>query len=109
MINYITFYLENLYNNIIKDFVINDVSHKIILLLLDLKFKKLKDEEEKLGINSKESKDEEKDKITLQNVISKILWLEANSKYIKNILDLYNMISENIMMKMKKTFYLNKC
>ena len=95
--DYITFYLENLYNNIIKDFVINDVSHKIILLLLDLKFKKLKDEEEKLGINSKESKDEEKDKITLQNVISKILWLEANSKYIKNILDLYNIISENIV------------
>ena len=95
--DYITFYLENLYNNIIKDFVINDVSHKIILLLLDLKFKKLNDKEEKDIIISKESKDEEKDKISLQNVIAKILWLEANSKYIKNILDLYKIISENIV------------
>lgn len=64
--DYITFYLENLYNNnnIMYNFIINDVPHKILLLLLDLKFKELNDEE--------------KNKIPLQDVIAKILWLEAN-------------------------------
>ena len=81
--DYITFYLVNLYNNKINDFVINDVFHKIILLLLELKFK---------GLNN-----EEKYTIPLQDVISKILWLEGNSKYIKNILELYKLISENIV------------
>ena len=81
--DYITFYLVNLYHNKINDFIINDIPHKIVLMLLDLKFKELKEEE--------------KYRIPLQNLISKILWLEGNSKYIKNILDLYNIISENIL------------
>ena len=81
--DYITFYLVNLYKNAINDFVINDVQHKIILLLLDLKFQ---------GLNE----DEKFDK-PLQNVISKILWLEGNSNYIRDILDLYKIISENIV------------
>ena len=61
--DYITFYLENLYNNNnneINNFIINDIPHKIILLLLDLKFK-----------------DEEKCDKILNNIISKFLWLEA--------------------------------
>ena len=33
--DYITFYLVKLYNDISNDFLINDISHKIILLLLD--------------------------------------------------------------------------
>ena len=42
-------------------------------------------------------------------MIAKILWLEANSKYIKKIMDLYDIISKNIStMKKIKTFYLNK-
>ena len=97
--DYITFYLENLYNNnTIYNFIINDIPHKIILLLLDFKFKELK-EEEKYIIplqDEKESKEEEKYKIPLQDVIAKILWLESNSKYIKDIINLYNVISENI-------------
>ena len=50
---------------------------------MELKFK---------GLNN-----EEKYTIPLQDVISKILWLEGNSKYIKNILELYKLISENIV------------
>ena len=94
--DYITFYLEKLYNNKVNHFVINDVPHKIILLLLELKFKKLKEEE----IYEK----------PLQNIIAKILWLEAYSKYIKKIIDLYNIISENILYKEKdkEFFYLKK-
>ena len=92
--DYITFYLVNLYNNAINDFVMNDIPHKIILLLLDLKFSRLKEEE--------------KNKINLQNVLAKILWLEASSKYIKDILDLYNLISENIVYKENEKDYLFK-
>ena len=72
----------------------NDIPHKIILLLLDLKFSRLKEEE--------------KNKINLQNVLAKILWLEASSKYIKDILDLYNLISENIVYKENEKDYLFK-
>ena len=91
--DYITFYLENLYNNnIIYNFIMNDVPHKIILLLLDLKFK--------------EFNEEEKYKIPLQDIIAKILWLEANSKYIKDLLDLYNIISESIIYEKKEKEFL---
>ena len=90
--DYITFYLENLYNNLIDDFIINDIPHKIILLLLDLKFK--------------EFNEEEKYKIPLQDTIAKILGLEVNSKYIKDILDLYNIISENIVYDQKEKDFL---
>ena len=88
--DYITFYLENLYNNNeINNFIINDIPHKIILLLLDLKFK-----------------DEEKCDKILNNIISKFLWLEANSKYIKDILNLYNIISDNIVYDEKQKNFL---
>ena len=100
--DYITFYLENLYdNNIINNFIINDAPHKIILLLLDLKFKELKDDEKK------EEELIEKDN-PLENVIAKILWLEANSKYIKDIINLYNVISENITYDEKEKEFLFK-
>ena len=81
--DYITFYLVKLYKETNNDFTFNDISHKIILLLLDLKFKELSDQE--------------KSKIPLQNVVSKILWLEANAIFIKEILDLYNIISDDIL------------
>ena len=84
--DYITFYLVKLYKDINNDFMINDIPHKLILLLLNLKFK---------GIIEKEKY--EKYNIPLKNVVSKILWLEANAYYIKEILDLYNIISENIV------------
>ena len=80
--DYITFYLITIYNNENNDFIINDEPHKIILLLLDLKFKELKE-----------------DKKPLQIIIYKILFLEANSKYIKDLLDLYSIIFENIINK----------
>ena len=35
-----------------------------------------------------------------------ILWIEANSKYIKDILDLYNIISENIVYEEKEKEFL---
>ena len=65
--DYITFYLEKLYDNKVYDFVINDVPHKIILLLLDLKFKELKEEK----IYEK----------PLQNIIAKILWFNIFLNY----------------------------
>ena len=80
--DYITFYLVKLYNDANNDFIINDISHKIILFLLDLKFSKLKNDK--------------KYKLPLQSLIAKILWLEGNSKYIKNILYLYDIISIDI-------------
>ena len=80
--DYITFYLVNLYKNNINDFAVNDTPHKIILLLLDLKFKGLKEEE--------------KYTIPLENAVSQILWLEGNANYIKDILNLYKIISGNI-------------
>ena len=93
LIDYITFYLEKNYNNNqINNFIINDIPHRIILLLLDLKFKELKDGELK-------NFEEETLKVPLRIAISKILWLEANSKYIKYILDLYYMISNNIIIE----------
>ena len=92
--DYITFYLGKLFNDVINDFIINDIAHKIILLLLDLKFSELKDDE--------------KYKLPLQNIIAKILWLEANSKIIKNILDLYNIISINIAYYGKEKNFLFK-
>ena len=90
--DYITYYLVNLYNNIINDFTINDIPHKIILLLLDLKFEELKEE----------------DKYKISSQTAKILWLESNSKYIKDILDLYNIISENISYDEKEKDFLFK-
>ena len=81
--DYITFYLVKLYKDTNNDFKINDIPHKLILLLLDLKFKNLSEDEKNI--------------IPLQNNVAKILWLEANSNYIKEILDLYNIISENIV------------
>ena len=78
--DYITFYLVNLYDNKINDIVINDIPHKIILLLLDLK---INDLNEKHKYNP-----------PLRKIISKILWIEANSDYIKNILDLFNILSD---------------
>ena len=45
--DYITFYLVKLYKDTNNDFVINDIPHKLILLLLDLKFKELIKKEEK--------------------------------------------------------------
>ncbi len=92
--DYITFYLVNLYKNQIHDFVVNDIPHKIILLLLDLKFKDLKEDE--------------KYEIPLQNNVSKILWLEGNANYIKDMLELYNIISENIVYDEKEEEYLFK-
>jgi len=44
----------------------------------------------------------------LQNIIPKILWIEANSKYIKEILDLYDIISEKILYDEKEKEYLFK-
>ena len=111
---YITFYLENLYNNnVINNFVINDIPHKLILLLLDFKFKGLKKLISNFEINKKTDNDEknesdENDNTSLQNVIAKILWLEANSKYIKNIIDLYNIISKYIFYDEKEKDYLFK-
>ena len=80
--DYITFYLVKLYKDTNNDFVINDIPHKLILLLLDLKFKELIKEE---------------DNKSLKAFVSKILWLEANANYIKEIIDLYTIISENIV------------
>ena len=96
--DYITFYLENLYHNMIKYFVINDIPHKIILLLLYLKFK----EEEKKNISNELPKYEE----PLQDAVSKILWLEANSRIIKGIIDLYERISEEIVCDEKEKDFL---
>ena len=58
--DYITFYLVNIYKNVFNDFVINDTPHKIILILLDLKFRDLEDKNQD-------------NNILLKNVISKIL------------------------------------
>ena len=92
--DYITFYLGKLYNDVNNDFIINDIPHKIILLLLDIKFSELKDDENY--------------KLPLQNIIAKILWLEANSKNIKNILDLLTVISINIAYYGKEKNFLFK-
>ena len=92
--DYITFYLVKLYKDINNEFVINDIPHKIILLLLNLKFK---------GISEEEKCDR-----PLQNVVSKILWLEANANYIKEIIVLYNIISENIVYDEKEEAILFK-
>ena len=81
--DYITYYLVKLYKDMNNEFEINDIPHKLILLLLDLKFKEISEEE--------------KFNLPLQNNVSKILWLEANVNYIKEIIDLYNIISENIV------------
>ena len=108
--DYITFYLVQKYKNISK-FKINDAPHKIILILLDLKFKELddknKDKNKDKTENSKENNDNQQNKY-FKNVISKILWLEANSDNIKLILDLYNEISENILFDEKENEILLK-
>ena len=88
--DYITFYLENIYNNQKANFEINDTQHRIILLLLEIKSKSLKEDE----IYEK----------PIQNLISKILWLETYSTFIKDIIDIYNIISENGYKEKDKLF-----
>ena len=83
--DYITFYLKQLYNdNKNYYFVINDIQHKIILLLL-------------LYLKYKDLKVDEKNEKPFHNGIDKILWLESNSNYIKDIINLYNIITKNII------------
>ena len=88
--DYITFYLENIYDNQKTNFEINDTQHRIILLLLEIKSKNLKEDE----IYEK----------PIQNLISKILWLETYSTYIKDIIDIYDIISENGYKEKDKLF-----
>jgi len=59
-----------------------------------------------MDLKFKELNEEEKFKIPLQDAIAKILWLEANSKYIKDILDLYNINSQNIVYDEKEKDFL---
>ena len=92
--DYITYYLVKLYKDCTYEFEINDISHKLILLLLDLKFKKLSEEE--------------KFNLPLQNNVLKILWIESNANYIKEIIDLYNIIAENIVNDEKESDILFK-
>ena len=94
--DYITYYLVEMYKNDSKLFQINDVPHRIILILLDLKFRELENKTEDKKENHNENKDNQQNK-HFKNFISKILWLEANTEYIKLILDLFNGISENIL------------
>lgn len=75
--DYITFYLfKN--NPKIKNQSYNDTNHKLINLILNLRFNK----------NNKIVKDNENNQIKI--VLIKIVWLESNKKYIENILQIYN-------------------
>lgn len=67
--DYITFNLVNLYNNIIHNFTINNKPHKLILLILDLKFRTVRNE-----MKDKEEDDIKEKRSALKNSISKILW-----------------------------------
>ena len=78
--DYISFYIERIYDN---NYISKICHNQLVLLILNFQFEVLKDED--------------KYKITEKNLINKILWLEANSDYIKKILDLYNIISEYIL------------
>ena len=90
--DYITFYLEKIYNKENYNFEINDIQHRIILLLLDIKSQNLKEDE--------------KYEKPIQNIISNILWLEVNSTYIKNIINIYNTISDILFHDEKDKAYL---
>ena len=75
--DYITFYL--LKNNPkIKNQLYNDNNHKLINLILNLRFNK----------NNKIIKDNENNQIKI--ILIKIIWLESNKKYIDNILRIFN-------------------
>ena len=89
--DYISFYIENIYDN---NYVLKICHNQIVLSLLDFQFEKL---------NVKENY-----KSNVINLINKILWLEANSYYIKKILDVYNIISDNIFYDEKDKNILNK-
>ena len=91
------YFLLNIYDNLREDFIINDIEHKIILLLLNLKF-----DQENKNDNNKDNNN------SLESVISKILWIESNSIIIKEILDIYKLSSENIIYESIGNTFINE-
>ena len=99
--DYVTYYLQK--NLEKKDFYKNDEYHKLIELLLKLRFKK------------------EMNENNMNDLLTKIIWIESNVNYILNILkifncsldilnhsknNLYNMIEELIFKSEKKIRYI---
>ena len=78
--------------------MINDIPHKVFLLLLDLKFKEA---EEEKNINKTFPKYDE----PLQDAVSKIVWFETHSRIIKDFINLYNRISNDIEYNEKEIKY----
>ena len=96
--DYITFYLDKYYYN--KNIKINNnikyscvlsfgyINHKIIKLLLELRFKKAESKEE--DNDDYENKDD-----NFKSLLKKICWLESNSNYIIDILEIYSELKGN--------------
>ena len=91
---YITFYLKKIDKDIIfKNLPFNDIYHKLVILLLDLRY----NEEHKIIEDNKD------DKIKL--FLIKIIWLESNINYIQKIIQLYKILN-NIFSDNNKLFNL---
>ena len=81
--DYITFYLlksnQNNYN-------CNDIEHKLILKLINLRFKDDHGEKEVNIIKQNKSDN-------IKKILIKILWIESNKDYIMNIIKIYDILS----------------
>ena len=96
--DYITFYLDKYYfnkninlNNNIKNSCIlsfSYINHKIINLLLELRFKKAE-------TKSEDNDDYENKDDNFKSLLNKICWLESNSNYIIDILEIYSELKGN--------------
>ena len=99
--DYITFYLDKYYSsnidmnstNYFKNscyLSMDYVNHKVIKLLLQLRFK-----EDKKPDDENDENDEE----YIKSILKKICWLESNINYIIDILEIYTTLKENFEKK----------
>ena len=96
--DYITFYLDkyyynknvNLNNNIQNSCFLSlgNINHKVIKLLLKLRFKE--DETKTEDNDDYENKDD-----NFKSILKKLCWLESNSNYIIDILEIYSELKGN--------------
>ena len=82
--DYVTYYLQK--KSEIKDFYKDDIYHKLIELLLKLRFKK----------ETKEN--------NMNDLLTKIIWIESNVNYILNILKIFD-CSLDILYQSKNNLY----
>ena len=102
--DYITFYLDKYYNNNTNSISnscylsFGDSNHKIILYLLDKRFRQnnkiFEEKDDNNSENNSDNNDDNNDDKT-KFILKKICWLESNINYIIDILEIYKELKGN--------------